>query len=456
MSTFALKRTGWLTAAALLAAAPIAGHAYVLTNGTGDGDVTVDVDGFGFFEFAEFDPVGPIEAGSTVYESYVAITQGTFLTSLGNAEDSGATIISESDNQIVSQFTVNQLEFTLTQTVSDAVDGGVQTGSVFVQQFQIRNTTDVTNTFDLYRYMDGDLYLTDESLDDGGGVIQQGGVTVLYETDLVDGATAEDTFLGITAEGGTAPATGRFSITQCCDIQWPLDDDVFNDDNGDGVIDTAYDVTMTLRNQFSLAPQQVVTYTTATLFGNGEPPAPGSTESLALLPDRIENADGGDIPTFYFDIPVQDVQPGETIWIDPVIAVGYTYEITGAEFQSVTAPSLASVADLDGYQLSYDGNIFTLLAGETHTFLTPVTAFELLGIDTSLGLDPLNPLAFPLGVSLTNVAPQGGVTIAQTPITFDTDPSTPPTPGVPLPGPWALLLAGLPMMLLGGKRRRKH
>lgn len=440
-----------LASAALIAFVPLSGHAVTLTNGGGEGDVEVQVDEFGSFNHAWFDPVGDIGGGDVVYSSYVASTLGSSLGSLGGQQDSGATILSQSANQYVTRFTINQLEFTLTQTVNDAVESGVQTGSVFTQQFQIRNLTDVTNTFDLYRYMDGDLYLTDTTLFDGGGVIQQGGVTVLYETDLVDGVTAEDTFLGITAQGGTVPTQNRFSIADCCGIPAPLDDTVDGDTDGDGIIDEAYDVTLNLRNAFSIGAGQTATYTTATLFGNGEPPAPGSSESLAILPDRIENATDGDIDSFFFDIPVQELEVAETIWIDPVIAVGYTYEVTGAEFYSVTAPSLSTVPDADGvYALNYDGNTYVLAAGEEYVFSTPVTMFELLGIDTGLELDPTDPLAFATGVSFTNIADGiEEVNVSQTPITFDTDPAP-----VPLPAP-ALMLVGGVSMLAGLRRRRR-
>ena len=446
-----------LASAVLLTAAPFAAGAVTLTNGSGDGDVEVDVSAFGNLFDAYFDPVGSVARGSTVFDSYVAMTQGSSLADLdelASREDAEATILSQTTNQLVTQFSINQLQFTLTQTVADAVESGAQTGSILTQQFQITNLTDVANTFDLYRYMDGDLYLTDDTLADGGGVIQQSGVTVLYETDLVDGVTEEDTFLGITAEGGTIPTSGRFSIADCCGIPAPLDDDVTNDLDNDGDIDQAYDVTLTLRNQFSIGAGQTASYTTATLFGNGEPPAPGSTESLAILPDRIEHAGDGEVESFFFDIPVQELEVAEVIWIDPVIAVGYTYEVTGAEFYSVTAPSLATVDDADGvYTLNYGTFSVTLAAGEEHVFASPVSMFDILGIDTGLELDPSDAAAFATGVAFTNIDPNATfINVWQTPITFDTD-STDPAP-VPLPAPALLLFGGLSM--LAGMRRLRH
>ena len=52
-----------------------------------------------------------------------------------------------------------------------------------------------------------------------------------------------------------------------------LDDEVFGDGDADGFIDfgNEYDVTVSLRNQFTLAPNDTTTYVTTTIWGTGAP-----------------------------------------------------------------------------------------------------------------------------------------------------------------------------------------
>lgn len=424
-------------AAALISAAlPL--NALVLTNGTGEGDVELETDATGFINWAYFNPVGPIGRGSVIYDSFVTVSP--LDTSYGiSSLATNVAVLSASATSMTSTFTVGWLDFVLTQTLSDAVEDGVQTGSVLTQSFVVRNTADVPNSFAMNRYLDGDLYLTDGTLADGGGVTSAGSTMVLYETDLLAGSTAEGTFLGITATGGVNPGNDGFSIARCCGLQLPMSNDVFNDTTGDNVIDIAYDVTLQLRDDFYLQPNEVQTYITTTIFGNGEPPAAGGTESTPLLPTRTDN--GNSVPAYDFEIPIVDVVVQQTFFIDPEIAIGYTYEVTGAEFYSVTAPSLAAVPDADGlYSLIFGGNTYILAAGEEFIFGTPVTSFRIEGISIDLMLDPTNPLAFVTGIALDNLDPsRTTVIVTQTPITR----FVPDTPAVPLPSSILLLLGGM-------------
>jgi hypothetical protein len=427
------------TSAAALCAALLAANAasaITLSNGSGDGSVIAEVSEYGQIFSASFDPIGPVGSGSTVYDSYVSSSLGSLvsdLESLVNDAGTSASILSQSDTQLRTRFSVNQLEFTLTQTLSNAVSSSsVVTGSVLTQEFAIRNLTNVPVSFDMFRYMDGDLYLTDQTLDDGGGVIQAGGQVLPYQTDLLDGQTAENTFLGITATGGNPVTSGRFSVNDCCGLDLPLDDMVENDFDNDGVIDQAYDVTLALRNTFVVPVNATQTYTTTTIWGSGEVPTPGSSENLPLLPDNTTMV--GNIPVWTFEIPVVSVT--EPVWIDPIVAVGYTYTVTGNAFAAVIAPSLATIPDSDGtYTISFDGMTVDILAGETYFFATPVTSFTLTGIDIGLDIDPLDPLAFPTGVIFATL---GTATVTQTPITVET--STPP---IPLPASVFLMLGGI-------------
>jgi len=164
--------------------------------------------------------------------------------------------------------------------------------------------------------------------------------------------------------------------------------------------------------------------------------AAGASEDLPSLPDNV--TDDGD---FEFELP--PVPPGTIIWIDPDVAIGYTFEITGGNsFASVTMPSLASVNDTDGYLLSvFDGIDFvsqgTFLAGDTFDFTTlllDVTRFRIEDIDPALLLDPTDPLAFQVGITLT-ATPDSDDLVTMSPITTFV--------AVPEPPSYAVVLTGL-------------
>ncbi|MGV6819786.1 MAG: VPLPA-CTERM sorting domain-containing protein [Parvularcula sp.] len=422
-------------------------NAAVLTTGVGDGSVTIDTNGFGSSRSAVYDPVGAIGPADTFFDSFVYFQLGGGRTNSGTNLE----VLEQSDTRYVTRFSVGSLLITLTQTVTEAFDGGVRTGSLFQQSFQITNTAAVPNSFDLVRYLDGDLGF-DGSISDGGGVLDLGGTRVLYETDAAEGSSAAATFVGISTTGGNAGLDQNFEIDSFSGLRSriqsgaSLDNQVTGDTDGDGFINDPYDVTLALQDFFQLGVNETVTWTTNTLFGNAVPPMPGSTEALPLLPSPA-SPEGA----FFFEIDPADIVENEIIWIDPVISVGYTYEVTGAEFSAVQMPSLASVPDADGYTLFYnDGSgevSVALVAGELFTFATNVTTFRIEGIDVSLMLDPGNPLAFVTGIALANVG-GGPVTISQTPITLDVG-------GAAVPLPAGIWLMGTGLAAAYGARRRK-
>jgi hypothetical protein len=130
--------------------------------------------------------------------------------------------------------------------------------------------------------------------------------------------------------------------------------------------------------------------------------------------------------TFQFAIP-QNQLCGGTFFIDPPIATGYSYTATNSKFQQITMPSLSSVADNDGYTVSFPGSglaNISMAAGQSYTLPTPVSKFEVLGINPALQLLPNNPLAFRTGVKMTPAT--GPVTINQTPLTGSIGPSKGP------------------------------
>lgn len=134
------------------------------------------------------------------------------------------------------------------------------------------------------------------------------------------------------------------------------------------------------------------------------------------------------------------------------VVVGYDYSIVGAEFERVQAPSFATIADLDGYQISAGGVSFSIASSQIVTFadfgLTGINAFSLTGIDESLAIDPNDPSGFPIGVSLLNIN-NGTPSLTSDPITFDPDVAI-----VPLPAGLPLLLTSLGGFMLMRKRRQ--
>lgn len=153
----------------------------------------------------------------------------------------------------------------------------------------------------------------------------------------------------------------------------------------------------------------------------------GATPEAPLLPTIV--TDG----SYEFDF---EIELGQQIFIDPLVAIGYDYAVqSGPNINSVLLPTVPG--DTDGYDIYVGGNLLaSVMAGEEY-FFGPggVNAFSVRGIDVDAMLDPTNTQAFVTG--LTFVA-GGTVSMTQTPITYDTDP-------VDVPEPSALAL-----MLLGG------
>ncbi|TVS00927.1 MAG: hypothetical protein EA406_00090 [Rhodospirillales bacterium] len=172
-------------------------------------------------------------------------------------------------------------------------------------------------------------------------------------------------------------------------------------------------------------------------IGNGL----GGSEFDPVLP-----ANPADPVTGTWDIQIPDVPAGTTVWIDPLITVGFEYAVLGGpEFLTVTAPSLATIPDLDGYFITVGAATAPLGPGATLNFLetfglTPIL-FILSGIDPKLGLDPDDPDAFPIGISLT--ADSSGTTILVTPSV------------VPLPPAFALYLGALAFLGALAYRRQR-
>lgn len=173
----------------------------------------------------------------------------------------------------------------------------------------------------------------------------------------------------------------------------------------------------------------------------------GTSAEEPLLPINIVDPDD---PTFVFQVPPEDVLEGVPVWIDPDVALGYEYTMTGGEIAGVVAPPASLVADADGYVVEVAGLAFPLSPGATLDLLAEglsgVTTLRIVGIDAALALDPTDPEAFVTGLIPVNVDPSG-LLLTQTPIT-EIDPSA---RAVPL-SPIALLIA-TPILVCVARRR---
>ena len=164
---------------------------------------------------------------------------------------------------------------------------------------------------------------------------------------------------------------------------------------------------------------------------------PGSEPSNPLMPVATEAG-------FAFDF---NVQANTRVFIDPEVAVGYDYTITGGAAGQSFASVLISTNVGDGqYSLwLWDGSSFVQTAmlgtNEAYDFgVGGVTRFSIRGIETTANLDPNNPTAFVTGLTFTQT---GAVSMTQLPITVT---------AVPEPEPAAMMLLGLGV--LGAWTRR--
>ena len=142
-------------------------------------------------------------------------------------------------------------------------------------------------------------------------------------------------------------------------------------------------------------------------------------ETAPMMPTNTNSNVNGSV--FTFTQNPADVCD-DTFWIDPPIAIGYSYAVSGGEFESVTLPSLQTVADNNGYTLHYNSGgaqSVAVMPGQQFIFPSPVSGYQIKGIDMSLALGLHDPAAFAMGVKLTN--PTGAqVKITQIPMPAST------------------------------------
>jgi probable HAF family extracellular repeat protein len=147
------------------------------------------------------------------------------------------------------------------------------------------------------------------------------------------------------------------------------------------------------------------------------PSSPGSTPEVPLLPTPDPSNPSG----FTFsDVEVTPNGLGisSPIYIDPVVALGYDYAVTGGPiFASVLIPKALPKGD-SMFTLELPGyGDFDLVSGTPFNFLgvdpNGFGSFRITGIDPEEMLDPTDPTAFVTGLTFTG---PGTVTIRQNPI----------------------------------------
>ncbi len=264
-----------------------------LSNGdpeTTDGAVSVKVDGLGAFGVASgpgrdalFNPPGPAGAAGTVFSSSLYLgSANDFLIDCDDGAET--TTVSRSGSTLVTRKRLGSLQLDLDQRLS-AISGG---SSTLTQTYTLTNTATSGVSLILARHLNGNLEF-DGSSQDRGAATASG--TLLGEFDAGDDPAEPGTLVGISGALGPngtpdrwtiQPFNYRDDILKTPGIPAGDSGAVHNDEDGDRVVDTPFDVTLSQQWNAELAPGASVTLVTTTHFGQPRNRPPNAVDDALL------------------------------------------------------------------------------------------------------------------------------------------------------------------------------
>lgn len=171
-------------------------------------------------------------------------------------------------------------------------------------------------------------------------------------------------------------------------------------------------------------------------------------ENAGFIATPVVLPEAGSPPgTFSFSV---DVRADTPVFIDPLVAVGYTYAVGAGDplFKTVSLP----VGIGDGRYTLHVGNLSLDIGGNQIVdftalgFAQGVAGFTVTGIETGAALDPNDSSAF---VTRLTFMADGRFTGTQTAISVD-------VPAVPEPATAVLWLLGVGGLLAWGQQNRRH
>ena len=273
---------------------PIDRFVTVLNTDPGDGQLVITLGAHGDWgssphrdapegNDAYFDPLGPAPLGQTTHTYGLLLNHAgyspQYLTASGYFTDDRLIepgFLQIGERFATSAFEVDGLYMTLRQEVHDISSDGLRTGGVLVQTYGVTNLLDRGTTFDLTRYFDGDLKLLDTGREDGAGVREVDGTTLVFMIDAPVTIDESAGFVALSADGGVAPEGAHYEVEPFTTLRSHLDNGgaprnrVHLDMDSDGAVEPAlaYDAALALRNRFAdIAAGETVTYRAYTFFG---------------------------------------------------------------------------------------------------------------------------------------------------------------------------------------------